>query len=420
MGDNGRPGGGGITFPVGDNGRPGGIGGRGGAGGAAALDAAAGLALGAIGGEGGEGGAGGVGRLSKGAVRTLEITFGSGVLTTRTGGGGGGDAGAGAGGTATTASTTRSGVGAGAGAGVSTTGSATAAGAASATGSGVGSGTGAGTGSAAATGTGAGAGSTCTTGTGVGSGAATTIGSGSGSGDASTSTPASGEAFAAFPPRVAFTTLISSGCSLRVNPSRSARRRIMSQYASCSDDEWLFTPIARSWHRSRASLFVIPSSFASSCNRMFFGTFWSQPFTGGTNNVVAPPELFDSLTFDGHAANASRNACVALVDTGRRNARSKRRRRTASSTHFNDCSHNQAPLPGSDRLTLSEPSSPSAQRSNWLAAAWRRQPTHVRMGSGRFARRLSLNYGRSFLRCFNLSNRIDFGSGVITQGLGLL
>ncbi len=33
----------------------------------------------------------------------------------------------------------------------------------------------------------------------------------------------------------------SGGCSSRVSPSRTARRRTMSAYASLSDDEWLFT-----------------------------------------------------------------------------------------------------------------------------------------------------------------------------------
>ncbi len=62
----------------------------------------------------------------------------------------------------------------------------------------------------------------------------------------------------------------SSGCSARVSPSRIARRRIMSAYASLSDDEWLFTGTPSFPARSIASAFVIPSSLASSCTLMFF------------------------------------------------------------------------------------------------------------------------------------------------------
>ena len=56
----------------------------------------------------------------------------------------------------------------------------------------------------------------------------------------------------------------SSGCFSRFRPSRSAFRRTRSPCASSIDDEWLFTPIPRSMHRSSASLFVRPSSRASS------------------------------------------------------------------------------------------------------------------------------------------------------------
>lgn len=67
-----------------------------------------------------------------------------------------------------------------------------------------------------------------------------------------------------------FVAFCSSGCSGRVRPSRSARRRRRSACASMMVEDWLFasTPIAPV--SASISVFVIPSSFASSCTRMFF------------------------------------------------------------------------------------------------------------------------------------------------------
>jgi hypothetical protein len=56
----------------------------------------------------------------------------------------------------------------------------------------------------------------------------------------------------------------SAGAGGRRRPSRSALRRTRSACASSMDDEWLFTPIPRDRQSSRASLFVRPSSRASS------------------------------------------------------------------------------------------------------------------------------------------------------------
>ena len=56
----------------------------------------------------------------------------------------------------------------------------------------------------------------------------------------------------------------SSGDTGRRRPSASARRRTRSACASSMDDEWLFTPMPREIARSSASLFVSPSSLASS------------------------------------------------------------------------------------------------------------------------------------------------------------
>ena len=63
----------------------------------------------------------------------------------------------------------------------------------------------------------------------------------------------------------------SSGCSGRISPSRSARRRTRSACASSMLEEWLFTPMPSATERSSVSLLVIPSSLASSWRRIFAG-----------------------------------------------------------------------------------------------------------------------------------------------------
>lgn len=80
---------------------------------------------------------------------------------------------------------------------------------------------------------------------------------------------------AAFFAAAFFSGLGSSGCSSRMRPSRSARRRTRSACASMIDDEWLFTSIPITTQRSTASLLVRPSSLASSWTRMFFGNLTS-------------------------------------------------------------------------------------------------------------------------------------------------
>jgi hypothetical protein len=70
-----------------------------------------------------------------------------------------------------------------------------------------------------------------------------------------------------------------AGCSSRTRPSRSARRRTRSACASSIPEEWVFTPMPNLRHRSRHSLFVIPSSVASSWTRIFLAkTPYNQPF----------------------------------------------------------------------------------------------------------------------------------------------
>ena len=63
----------------------------------------------------------------------------------------------------------------------------------------------------------------------------------------------------------------SSGWTSRTSPSRSALRRTRSAWASTTLEEWLFTPIPSATHRSKVSLFVRPSSRASSYTRMLDG-----------------------------------------------------------------------------------------------------------------------------------------------------
>jgi len=56
----------------------------------------------------------------------------------------------------------------------------------------------------------------------------------------------------------------SSGWTSRRSPSASALRRTRSAWASSIDEEWLLTPMPKDTARSSASLFVKPSSLASS------------------------------------------------------------------------------------------------------------------------------------------------------------
>jgi hypothetical protein len=81
-------------------------------------------------------------------------------------------------------------------------------------------------------------------------------------------------------------SLGSSGCSARVSPSRWARRRIMSAYASFRDEEGLLADKWSSPASSNVSALVIPSSLASSCSRMFFDAISVTPFPGRARRVA--------------------------------------------------------------------------------------------------------------------------------------
>ena len=67
----------------------------------------------------------------------------------------------------------------------------------------------------------------------------------------------------------------SSGATSRRSPSASARRRIRSAWASSMDAEGLDAPMPSVWASVSSSLLVRPSSFESSCTRIFF---WAKTF----------------------------------------------------------------------------------------------------------------------------------------------
>ena len=126
-------------------------------------------------------------------------------------------------------------------------------------------------------------------------GASTGAGAGRGAGAGAVSAGASGAA--AF--LVALAGLPgSSGWTSRTMPSRSALRRTRSAWASSMLEEWVLTPIPSVPQRSSVSLFVIPSSLASSCTRFFAAKFLVQSFRGsicGTRcgrGATARPSIF--------------------------------------------------------------------------------------------------------------------------------
>jgi len=116
-------------------------------------------------------------------------------------------------------------------------------------------------------------------GSGRGAGASTRAGSatGAGAGGAGSATGARAAAGAA----PFFVTLVgfagSSGWTSRTRPSRSALRRTRSACASSMLEECVLTPIPSDPQRSSVSLFVIPSSLASSCTRFFAAKFLFSP-----------------------------------------------------------------------------------------------------------------------------------------------
>jgi hypothetical protein len=80
----------------------------------------------------------------------------------------------------------------------------------------------------------------------------------------------------------------SSGDLSRVSPSRFALRRTRSAWGSTTLDEWLLTPMPSDSQRSRHSLFVSPSSLASSYTRMFPANGLFSPFVVSVRAVGEP------------------------------------------------------------------------------------------------------------------------------------
>jgi hypothetical protein len=65
--------------------------------------------------------------------------------------------------------------------------------------------------------------------------------------------------------------LAASAGTSRRSPSASARRRMRSAWASSIDADGLEAPMPSFWASASNSLLVNPSSFESSCTRIFFG-----------------------------------------------------------------------------------------------------------------------------------------------------
>ena len=124
---------------------------------------------------------------------------------------------------------------------------------------------------------------------------------------------------AAFFAAAFLTGLGSSGCSSRINPSRSARRRTRSACASMIDEEWLLMSMPMAKHKSTASLLVRPSSLASSWTRIFFGKCDS-----AFPSHARVCQIFQFVQRHGHV-RSQRATQVALCHRGVRT-----RRRTAN------------------------------------------------------------------------------------------
>ncbi len=179
----------------------------------------------------------------------------------------------------------------------------------------------------------------------------------------------------------------SSGCTGRRSPSRSALRRARSAWASSTDDEWLLTPIPRDRQRSSASLFVIPSSWASSYTRIFLGNclLSTPPLPIGDRRtpILAHQQLGSPEPSARSAASRSSvtSASADAGSTGARRARSKARRRTAVSTQVGEPRQSQAPRPGRSRPRCSAPEGSHVTRTSSSAGRTRRHPTQVRAGA---------------------------------------
>ncbi len=143
-------------------------------------------------------------------------------------------------------------------------------------------------------------------------------------------------------------------------------------------DEWVLTPMPSERHRSRHSLFVSPSSFASSCTRSFAAKIRSQPFRllCRRGREATRPFILARSGSPLRTTSATRRPTRGphrLATPGRTTWRDVRRRSTRT------CGHNHAPRPGASRSRTS-PGPPSATRTSSSDDVRRRQPMQVRVG----------------------------------------
>jgi len=150
--------------------------------------------------------------------------------------------------------------------------------------------------------------------TGAGMAAAGTSGAGAGAGappapssGAGAATAVSGGAALVERARL-FASFGSSGWCSRMSPSRAALRRTRSACASSMLDEWLLTPMPSASDRSRASLFVRPSSRASSYNRIFLGKVLHQSLLLAVHRN-SPANLYPR-TFSHHLTQHGDSGCL--------------------------------------------------------------------------------------------------------------
>jgi hypothetical protein len=165
----------------------------------------------------------------------------------------------------------------------------------------------------------------------------------------------------------------SSGCSARTSPSRSARRRTRSACASSMPEECVLTPIPSARERSSVSLFVIPSSFASSWTRIFAAKVVSdQPFVflwaRTTHLLVRIAALHLRADRCSRRTGTTKNLSAQRVADRlppSRNARANALRRMASARHASRVARQtHAPRPGSVRPSTGVPSLPRTKRTS--------------------------------------------------------
>jgi hypothetical protein len=253
----------------------------------------------------------------------------------------------------------------------------------------------------------------------AGAGASAGGGAAGGAGAWAAGAGAAAAAAAAFLPPF-FSTGGSSGCTSRTRPSRSALRRTRSACASTMLEEWLLTPIPSALQRSSVSLFVSPSSLASSYTRMFAGKSCPQPFIVGSRGHTPPgawrlcvpwtPTCLSShdpggsdevspgqpgratvRTARGHQSGATvcrpndrivrSQSAVSGTDGNGAVARNARPSREAAAPRHSNPAPTHAPRPSEAPPMPTVPSARRVTRTRSAAGPAIRQPTQVRTGA---------------------------------------